>query len=289
MPSTKTFAAQNAAKESSPLDCDVTSFAMSRFSYDDVNALRKQSDTLPGALGNSVLRHSDEQTLTALVAVRDAVARLENAPHDFDQWGVVFSTRYLGRSAFAQALNKFSVDGPWNVSVQVVPNRSLHSPASMVGLALGCHGPCVGVGGGLDGETDAWLTATSLLDQQSLPGIWLIFAGWEPDKRIDIEGTPLTDTNCTALALALQPSLAGPRMATLRLVYDQEAPLELEVPATQTALSQFESFMASERGNGGEMTTPLGGGLCVQMEWFPAAVATIPLPVPLPNGQRKAA
>ena len=40
----------------------------------------------------------------------------------------------------------------------------------------------------LDGETDAWLTATSLLDQQSLPGMWLVFSGWEPDKQIDLEG-----------------------------------------------------------------------------------------------------
>ena len=171
------------------LECRVAAHSIAKFKYEDVNALRKHSDTLPGTLGNSILRHSDEQTLSVLVAVRDAVAQIEQ-PTDFSGWGVVVSTRYLGRSAFADALLKFASDGPWNVSVQVVPNRSLHSPASMVGLALGCHGPCVGVGGGLDGEADAWLTAATLLDQQALPGIWLIFAGWDPDTQIDVEGIP---------------------------------------------------------------------------------------------------
>ena len=54
------------ATEHDSLECAVTSYATTRLTYDAVNALRKQSDTLPGALGNSVLRHSDEQTLTAL-------------------------------------------------------------------------------------------------------------------------------------------------------------------------------------------------------------------------------
>jgi hypothetical protein len=270
------------------LECAVTSYATSRFTFEAVNALRKQSDTLPGALGNSVLRHSDEQTLAALVAVRDAVTQFETPPENYHQWGVVFSTRYLGRSAFAQALNKFAVDGPWNVSVQVVPNRSLHSPASMVGLALGCHGPCVGVGGGLDGETDAWLTATSLLEQQSLPGIWLVFGGWEPDKRIDIEGTPIGETRCTALALALQPAAVDAGSARLRIIYDPQAPTELEIPATATAMSLFEDFVAAQE-SGRALTTLLGGGLRVEMEWADAERNTIPLPGPTPSSQQQAA
>lgn len=285
---TKEVIHRKAVNESCSLECSVTSYATSRLGFDEVNALRKQSEALPGALGNSVLRHSDEQTLAALVAVRDAVSRFETAPDDFDQWGVVFSTRYLGRTAFAQALNKFAIDGPWNVSVQVVPNRSLHSPASMVGLALGCHGPCVGVGGGLDGETDAWLTATSLLDQQSMPGMWLIFSGWEPDERIDVGGTPITDTNCTALALALQPASAGPGAASLRIVYDPNAPIELEIPAAKTAMSQFERFVAGGP-TGNIMSTMLGGGLRAQLDWTPAVVPSIPLPISIPASQRKAA
>jgi hypothetical protein len=286
VPTMNTFNRETAEEQDS-LECVVTSYATTRLTYDSVNALRKQSDTLPGALGNSVLRHSDEQTLTALFAVKDAISRFEKRPDDFQNWGVVFSTRYLGRTAFAQALNKFAIDGPWNVSVQVVPNRSLHSPASMLGLALGCHGPCVGVGGGLDGEPDAWLTAISLLDQQSLPGIWLVFSGWEPDERIDIEGTPLTETNCTTLALALQPASTVNPTARLRLVYDQFAPVALEVPAKMTAMTLFENFIAS--GNEQPLTAMLGGGLRAEMTWSNAVTSTIPLLRPIPTGLKKAA
>ena len=271
-----------------PLECAVTSYSTARIAYDDIQPLRKQSDTLPGNLGNSVLRHSDEQTLTALVAIKEAIARFEPPLEHFHEWGIVFSSRYLGRTAFAQSLNKFAVDGPWNVSVQVVPNRSLHSPASMLGLALGCHGPCVGVGGGLDGETDAWLTATSLLEQHSLPGMWLVFSGWEPDERIDIEGTPLTDTSCTALVLALQPGSAVTGTARLKIVYDQTAPLELEVPATVTAMSLFEKFLANGSTDQG-LSAMLGGGLRAEMEWTNAFESTIPLHSHVSSPQRKAA
>jgi hypothetical protein len=276
------------ATEFDSLAFSVTSYATARMPYDDVQPLRKQSETLPGNLGNSVLRHSDEQTLTALVAVKDAVGHFESPPDHFQNWGVVFSSRYLGRTAFAQSLNKFAVDGPWNVSVQVVPNRSLHSPASMVGLALGCHGPCVGVGGGLDGETDAWLTATSLLDRHHLQGMWLVFSGWEPDERIDIEGTPLTDTICTALVLALQPGSTMTSLARLTIVYDPLAPTALEIPATTTAMSLFEKFIAGGDSKQG-LTAWLGGGLRAQMEWNTAFESTIPLHPPVPAVQRKAA
>ncbi len=287
MPTTNTPNRETATENHDSLECAVTSYATTRLSYDAVNALRKQSDTLPGALGNSVLRHSDEQTLTALVAVKDAITQFETPPADFQNWGVVFSTRYLGRTAFAQALNKFAVDGPWNVSVQVVPNRSLHSPASMLGLALGCHGPCVGVGGGLDGEPDAWLTAISLLDQHSLPGIWLVFSGWEPDERIDIEGTPLTDTSCTTLALALQPASTTNPTARLRIVYDQLAPVALEIPAKTTAMTLFENFVAS--GHEKPLTVMLGGGLQAEMKWSNAVTSTIPLLRPVSTTLKKAA
>ena len=274
------------------LECRVAAHSIAKFKYEDVNALRKHSDTLPGTLGNSILRHSDEQTLSVLVAVRDAVAQIEQ-PTDFSGWGVVVSTRYLGRSAFADALLKFASDGPWNVSVQVVPNRSLHSPASMVGLALGCHGPCVGVGGGLDGEADAWLTAATLLDQQALPGIWLIFAGWDPDTQIDDEGIPRAATQCTGLAIALQSTGGTTEFneadhARLRIIFDPSSPSEIEVPARNTALSLFEAFSVDPHRERG-MNAVLGGGLRAELNWQHATVSTIPLPSMIPAAKKKAA
>ena len=288
MTNTNTAMHQNAASTASSLECSITSYAITRFSFDEVNALRKQSDNLPGSLGNSVLRHSDEQTLAALVAVREAIQQFDATPEAFQEWGVVCSSRYLGRSAFAQALTKFAVDGPWNVSVQVVPNRSLHSPASMVGLALGCHGPCVGVGGGLDGETDAWITATSLIDQQALPGMWLVFSGWEPDEHIDVEGNPLTESRCTALVLALQSVSAVGSKARIRIEYESGLPAAVAVPAASTALQMFESFL-SGGDSGPSMVAMLGGGLRASLDWVPVQQTTLPLPTFVPLPQRKVA
>jgi hypothetical protein len=274
--------------KSCSLDCAVTAYATSRLSFDEVNLLRKQSDNLPGALGNSVLRHSDEQTLAALATVRDALNQFDSCPEDFRDWGVVCSSRYLGRSAFAQALTKFAIDGPWNVSVQVVPNRSLHSPASMVGLALGCHGPCVGVGGGLDGETDAWITATSLLDQQSLPGMWLVFSGWEPDEHVDLEGNALSESRCTALVMALQPMSVPVHKARLQIQYDSLSPAAVEVPAKTTAFRLFERFL-SEESDQKPIAAMLGGGLRADLSWAPVIEASIPLSTPISVPQKKAA
>lgn len=277
---------QVANAKSDSLECEVACYATSRLSFEAVNALRKQSSTLPGNLGNSMLRHCDEQTLTALVAVRDTAAKLNSSSTDFHNWGVVASSRYLGRSAFAQNLARFPVEGPWNVSVQVVPNRSLHSPASMIGLALGCHGPCVGVGGGLDGETDAWLTALSLLQEQRLPGMWLVYSGWEPELQIGPGGAALSESTCTALALALRPAVAHTSPMRMRIVYDARDDAELEVPAKSTAIQLFEEFAASEA-DGERMAAALGGGLRLVIDRTMAAVPTIPISVNA--GEKKAA
>ena len=275
---------QTAAPTTRVLECSVGACATVRMTYDEVNALRKQSASLPGNLGNSLLRHTDEQTLTALAAANLAIKQLEDRSSDFGGWGVVCSSRYLGRTSFADSLVKFAAEGPWNVSVQVVPNRSLHAPASMIGLALGCHGPCVGVGGGLDGEPDAWITAITLLDQRNLPGIFLVFIGWEPDEHIDITGKPLTESRCTSLILALEPSGTASEIARLKIGRNNRAPNDLEVPAKRTAMSQVEESIATgtER-----LQVMLGGGLSAEVQW--AEATSRKLPVPDLADQRRAA
>jgi hypothetical protein len=259
------FFANDAESVLNSLECSITSHATSRLTIDEVNSLRKPSDALPGRIAAAVLKHCEEQTITGLAAVRTAMDRFETQPESFENWGIVYSSRYLGRSAFAQSLGKYAVEGPWNVSVQVVPHRSLHSPASMLGLTLGCHAPCVGVGGGLDGESDAWLTALSLLEQHSLHGIWLVFSGWEPEVQIDIEGNWLAETRCTALALALQPASVETTGLRLRVIHDRLAPEKIEIPAKSKAIELFERFMATGM-NTESMTAMLGGGLRVVID-----------------------
>ncbi len=287
MPST---ADQQTVAQPRTLECAVTAYAASGFSFAEVNALRKQSATLPGNFGFSVLKHAEEQTMAGLGTLRDALVTFESRPADFGDWGVVCSSRYLGRSAFVESLGKFAAEGPWNVSVQVVPHRSLHSPASMLGLALGCHGPCVGVGGGLDGETDAWITAMTLLDQQPMPGIWLCFLGWDPDELIDMQGNQVFESRCTGLLLALQPvsTSSAAAKARIRLSLDMNSPKAVDVPAVNTAWQLFEKSLPTASA-GGALTTSLGGCLRLEMDWLPNVEHTIPVPAPLQHPEKKAA
>lgn len=287
MPTNATDPALMSASQPYSLECAVTAHTTARFSIDEINALRKQSDALPGALGNAVLRHADEQSLAALAAVQCTIGQFHQRPADFSNWGVVTSSRYVGRSVFAQLLQRYASEGPWNVSVQIVPNRSLHSPASLVGQALGCHGPCVGVGGGSDGETDAWITASMLLDQQSsLEGIFLIFTGWDPDFPIDADGVPLVETHCTALVLALQAASNANACCQLRITVDPTAPAELQIPVSRTTLDLFEDFLAAQA-SGQPLSTTLGGCLRAEVTWS-TAVTSKDRPI-LSNPQRKAA
>ena len=275
-------------RESRSLECGIAAYSTCRMSPDDVNKLRKQSDAIPGQLGNSTLRHADEQTLAALAAVQIAVKQMDGTTNDFQNWGVVGSSRYLGRQAFAQSLTRFAAEGPWNVSVQIVPNRSLHSPPSMVGLALGCHGPCVGVGGGLDGETDGWITAVSLLEQHHLSGLFLLFSGWDPDEEVDLEGKQLNDAHCTAGVLALQPASATSNIATLKIGYHASAPKQIEVPAPTTAFHSIQQF--AEGGiDAGLKSIHLGGGLRADLEWLPSVISKLPMPNAAPNPIKKVA
>lgn len=274
-------------RESRSLECGIAAFATCRLSFEDANKLRKQPDALPGQLGNSALRHTDEQTLCVLAAVQQSIKSMDGVT-DFDSWGVVGSSRYLGRQAFAQSLTRFAAEGPWNVSVQIVPNRSLHSPPSMVSLALGCHGPCIGVGGGLDGETDGWMTAVSLLKQHHLSGMFLVFSGWDPDEEVDLEGNQLNAAHCTAGVLALQSAQASSNIATLKIGYHASAPKILEVPAPYTAFTSIQQF--GEAGiEAGLKSIPLGGGLRADLEWLPSVISKLPAPITTIESNKKAA
>jgi hypothetical protein len=273
---------------STSLECDISAIATVRLTVEEVNGLRKMSDRLPGNLGNSTLRHTDEQTLASLVAVKQATADLELMDNHFWNWGVAFSSRYLGRSTFSHSLTKYSIEGAWNVSVQIVPNRSLHSPASMIGLALGCHGPCVGVGGGLDGEPDALITGMSLLEQHSLSGMWLVFSGWRPDELIDEECRLLVESQCTAVALAIQPKSQNSQKGSLKIVCDPVAPSVLPIPCAATVFDQFVDLESSDSLSH-VLNIDLGGCLRAEIDWKAAARSTIRIDSVTPSKQRKAA
>ncbi len=183
-----------------------------------------------------LLKHSDEQTLASLVALRrgllgseaagseaagseaagSKIAGSNLAGTDFSRWGVVSSSRYLGRSPFAAVLDKYKIDGPWGVSVQVIPHRMPHSVPGTVSLALQNHGPSISVGGGPDDQTSTLLSMAGLLCKGRFPGVWLVVSGWWPELTIEIDGQPTSDSKCLAAVLAVVPAPAANSLGSIR-------------------------------------------------------------------------
>lgn len=257
------------------LECGIAAFGVANLNDEKLAVIRKAPEAqMSMPLAPSVARHCDEQTIASLFAVGEALRRMQATASDFTAWGIVASTRYLGRSFFAQSLNKFDREGPWNTSVQVVPHRSLHSTSSTISLALGCHGPNVGVGGAIDGEGQAMLTAASMLDEFALPGVWLVLAGWSPELNIDAVGIPTHASRCHALALALKPAGDVPGGLQLRIVPDHEACEEPATarPRTSSWLSLMTTLLHKEPQNL-NVIAPLCDGLRAELVWNSASSA----------------
>jgi hypothetical protein len=177
----------------------------------------------------SLLRYSDEQSIAGVGAVLTAIERMESDPARFEGWGVVAASRYIGRSSLALALRRFDAEGVWGVSPHLIPHFALHSPAGTLSLALGSHGPNLGVGGGPGSAMDGALTALTWLSEGRLPGVWLVLTGHEPDLVPDAKGAPVSPTECRALALALEPDTSAAPGPRLRVVtaHDEFAAADL--------------------------------------------------------------
>jgi hypothetical protein len=175
------------------------------------------------------LKTSDDQTVAAVCGVFDAIAaQPDTAAAAFADWGIVVASRYLGRAQLASALRRFAQEGVWGVSPHLIPHFALHSPAGTLSLALGSHGPNLGVGGGPTSAVEGALTALTWLSEGRLPGVWLMLTGHEPDLIPDSN----VPTESRALALALTPDDGtASRSPRLRIVasdgVDDPGPLDL--------------------------------------------------------------
>src|SRR5262249_55421300 len=152
----------------------------------------------PGRLGEttfppSLLKHADEQTVAAVVAVLRATAEHGLDPSGFGAWGAMVAGRFPGRQGFERSWPKFVSEGAWGVSPHLIPHPSLPSAAGLLSQVLGAHGPNLGVGGAPGGEIEALLSAALTLHEGHAPGLWAVLTGIEPDGAIE------------ALALALTP------------------------------------------------------------------------------------
>src|SRR5580698_5320962 len=84
-----------------PLELAIVAHGTASLTPAEMDAMRGVPlNGLPQTLVPQLLKHSDEQTLASLVALRRALAGSGLEGTDFDRWGVVSSSRYLGRSPF---------------------------------------------------------------------------------------------------------------------------------------------------------------------------------------------
>ena len=197
--------------ESMPV-AEVRGHGFCRMTRGQIASCRRQPEPVPPAcppLQPSSLRHSDDQTIAALAAVHSAVRQMGNCDrNEFEDWGILVASRFLGRSTLVAAFNRFEAEGVWGVSPHLIPHYALHSPAGTLSLALGIRGPTLGIGGGLGSGFEGLLAALTWLVAGVVPGLWLVQTAWSPEFLPDNQGEPLADCECLALALALAPSSA---------------------------------------------------------------------------------
>jgi hypothetical protein len=176
----------------------------------ELAATRQRSfDQFPTPLRPQFLKHSDDQTLAALTALAAAIEVCDRR-YAFEDWAIVSSTRYVGRAAFAAVIDKYAIDGPWGVSVQVIPHTAPHAVAATASLALGAHGPSIGAGAARGEESQALLAAASLLQSPDVGGTWVLLTGWSTEVTGALgQSETATEPRCAGVALAVVKTPPG--------------------------------------------------------------------------------
>ncbi len=186
--------------------CAITAWATVRANPQAIAKWRKQPLTIgPEVLSTSSLKHADNQTVTALEAVRVAQEHFAGTRPDFRHWGVIAGTNFLGRERCARSILAYPTDGAWGVSPHFIPHQSIHAISGTISQALQSHGPNLGVGGGPNAVPDTFLLAASLLIDAAMPGLWLVLVGHE-SECIPGLGGDLAAPDCLSIALALVPT-----------------------------------------------------------------------------------
>src|SRR5262249_43183277 len=141
---------------------------------------RRQPPPLTGQpLPASFLKHSENQTVAAVAAMYEAIARRGWLGQPFTDWGVIAAPSFLGRGGTAHTGRRFAQEGAWGVSPHVIPHQSLHAVSGTLSQLLKIHGPNFGISGGPHAFREAFLIAAALLAEENLPGLWLILSGHE--------------------------------------------------------------------------------------------------------------
>jgi hypothetical protein len=198
----------------------ISDHAALRFPWRDLAELRRQPDpdrriTSPA----SFLKHSDDQTMVALVAVLHAMSPQKRELAAYRDWGVVAAPTMFGRDYMSLALDRMAAEGAWGMAPHIIPHGTLHAASGTVSQALRSHGPNISVGNSLGGPVEGFLVAACLLADERLPGLWLVMTGFDPEKFPNIDG----DVYCEAIALALTAVSEPGEGRALRIVFEPGA------------------------------------------------------------------
>ena len=194
--------------------CGVGSHALVEARRSRIAALREEPGPAGApALPPRFLRHCDEQTVVGLHAMLAAIAALPEPRPALESHAVVAAPCHAGRLVTARALVALRDGGPVTVSPHIVPQCSLHSIAGAVSVALGMHGPHLGVGGGIDALAEGLCAALTLAGDPAsgAPLVWLVATEWDEEPVLDEAGAPLDDPLCRGLAVAIESAGASCR------------------------------------------------------------------------------
>lgn len=185
--------------------CGIVGHAACAARLSEIAALRDAAGP-PGAppLPPRFLRHCDEQTVVGIHAVLRAIAAFPSG-RGVGGDAVVAASCQAGRIMAAKSLALLKSGGAVTVSTHIVPQASLHSVAGAVSVALGMHGPHLGVSGGVDALAEGLLAAITLAADAGAPRVWLVVSEWDDEPVLDATGAAIDDPVCRALALAIEP------------------------------------------------------------------------------------
>jgi hypothetical protein len=182
------------------------------------SAIDPLRDAAPPAGGAALpprfLRHADEHTVVGINALSAAIGAAGFSAADLATCAVVAAPRLAGRPAAARTLTGWAAQGHATVSPHIVPWCSLHAMASAVSVALGCHGPHLGVGGGPEAVGEA-LGILPWLVGHGGGAVLLVATGWDDEPLLATDGSGASDPVCRAVAVVVAPAAHG----GLRLVH----------------------------------------------------------------------
>lgn len=272
--------------------CELAAWNVTRLSLPELLALRKQpASRFPAHITPQFLKNSDDQTVATLASLYAAVGDLGQSCDVYRDWAVISASQYIGRGTFAGTLHKYCKDGPWGVSVQVIPHNMLHSISSTISLTLPCVGPCLGAGGGANGEVDALLIATNLLSSGEIPGAWVTWSTWDPELAIDEAGKPTSESSCVTVALALRPITVQIPRAKMTLGVRGSRPErlassgervsgQLEAKPASNSLMSVLQQISDLKPKSFDIVCQLRGGLDLELSWCeqPNGIAATRMP-----------